>query len=78
MWQEKNNQLVRKFEFENFKGALDFVNKVGELAENANHHPEIDFGWGYAKITLSTHSEGGVTDKDHQLADQIDKLNHKD
>lgn len=74
MWQEDNGQLIQEFSFADFKSALDFVNKVGELAEAQNHHPEISFGWGHVKITLTTHSEGGITDKDHQLANAIDNI----
>ncbi|MDB5163585.1 MAG: Pterin-4a-carbinolamine dehydratase [Candidatus Saccharibacteria bacterium] len=74
MWQEKDKALVREFKFADFKSALGFVNKVGELAEAANHHPDIQLGWGKVVITLTTHSEGGVTDKDRQLAEKIDGL----
>lgn len=74
MWQEADNQLDKRFEFKDFAEALDFVNKVGKLAEAANHHPDIEFGWGYANISLKTHSAGKVTNKDRQLAGQIDQI----
>ncbi len=74
MWQELDNQLVREFEFDDFKSALLFVTRVGELAEAANHHPDIELGWGRAVIRLTTHSEGRITDKDRELAAEIDKL----
>jgi len=74
MWQEKDNTLVKEFSFADFKSALEFVNKVGELAENMNHHPDIELGWGRVRISLSTHSEGKVTDKDRQLAKDIDNV----
>lgn len=75
MWTIKDNKLVRDFEFKDFKEALDFVNKVGELAEKANHHPDI-FLYDYKKVrlTLTTHSQGGVTDKDRDLAQSIDNI----
>ena len=73
-WQEKDGKLWRRFEFENFAKALAFVNKVGELAEAANHHPDINFGWGYVEVSLFTHSENKITDKDHNLAQKIDGL----
>lgn len=60
--------------FENFKTALAFVNKVGELAEAANHHPDINFGYDYVDITLCTHSADGLTEKDFELAKQISAL----
>ncbi len=66
--------MVREFKFKDFKRALEFVNKVGELAEEANHHPDIELGWGRVKVSLTTHSEGKVTDKDLNLAAEIDKL----
>lgn len=74
MWQEDNNIIVKEFTFTDFKTALDFVNKVGDLAEQQNHHPDIELGWGRVQIRLTTHSEGKVTDKDRQLAQAIDTL----
>lgn len=74
MWNEESNCLVREFKFEDFKSALDFVNKVGGLAEAAQHHPDIELGWGRVKITLTTHSESKATGKDRELATQIDNL----
>jgi 4a-hydroxytetrahydrobiopterin dehydratase len=73
-WSEKDGKLFRRFEFDDFKSALSFVNKVGEIAEFANHHPDISFGWGYVEITLFTHSESAITDKDISLANKIDQL----
>lgn len=74
MWHEKDNSLVREFEFPDFKSALAFVNKVGDLAEAANHHPVVALMWGRVKIVLTTHSAGKVTAKDKALAKEIDKL----
>ena len=74
MWQEKNNSLSRKYEFPDFAQALGFVNKISELAEAENHHPDIKFGWGYAEVSLTTHSEGKITDKDRKMADAIEVL----
>jgi 4a-hydroxytetrahydrobiopterin dehydratase len=74
MWQEENNALAREFTFNDFKAALLFVNRVGDLAEEHNHHPDIELGWGRVKVILTTHSEGKVTDKDRQLAQAIDTL----
>jgi 4a-hydroxytetrahydrobiopterin dehydratase len=74
MWEEKEGTLVREFTFEDFKGALEFVDKVGAAAEAVQHHPDICFGWGKAKITLTTHDAGGVTDKDRALAKTIDTM----
>lgn len=74
MWREENQSLISEYTFEDFKSALDFVNKVGALAEANNHHPDIELGWGKVKITLSTHSVHAVTEKDHKLAKEIDEL----
>ncbi|MDP3881113.1 MAG: 4a-hydroxytetrahydrobiopterin dehydratase [bacterium] len=75
-WTEKDNKLEREFEFTDFKEALDFVNKVGALAEEANHHPDILLH-DYKKVllTLTTHSEGSVvTEKDRALAEEINRI----
>ena len=74
-WREEGAALVRDFEFANFRDALAFVNRVGEEAEEMNHHPDIlVHGWNKVRLTLSTHSEGRVTDADHTLAGRIDGL----
>jgi 4a-hydroxytetrahydrobiopterin dehydratase len=73
-WQTNDNKLTRKFSFANFAEALAFVNRVGEIAEAADHHPDITFGWGYAEISTTTHDRGGVTDVDIALASKIDEL----
>jgi 4a-hydroxytetrahydrobiopterin dehydratase len=74
-WREENQSLVRDFEFSNFAAAMAFVNRVADVAEEANHHPDIlVHGWNKVRLTLSTHSEGRVTDNDHALAQKIDGL----
>ncbi len=63
------------FAFANFAEAIAFVNRVAEAAEVANHHPDILLhGWNKVRLTLSTHSQGGLTDADFQLAAQVDRL----
>ena len=72
---EREVKALRKdFRFPDFVSALAFVNKVGELAETAQHHPDINLGWGYVRIWLTSHDAHGITDKDHALAAQIDTL----
>jgi 4a-hydroxytetrahydrobiopterin dehydratase len=66
--------ISRSFSFPDFALALAFANTVGALAEEENHHPDIALSWGNATITLSTHSVGGVTEKDFILAQKIDAL----
>jgi len=73
-WQETDKGLIKRFSFSDFASALAFVNGVGKLAEQRQHHPDIALGWGYAEITLFTHSENAVTNKDHELAAAIDLL----
>jgi 4a-hydroxytetrahydrobiopterin dehydratase len=74
-WRSEGDALVRDFEFADFAGAMAFVNRVAEAAEAANHHPDIlVHGWNKVRLTLSTHSEGAVTDKDRELSHAIDRL----
>jgi 4a-hydroxytetrahydrobiopterin dehydratase len=65
VWSQRPDALERDFEFDDFAGAMAFVNRVAEAAEEANHHPDIlVHGWNKVRLTLSTHSEGGLTDND--------------
>jgi 4a-hydroxytetrahydrobiopterin dehydratase len=75
-WRLSENQdlLSRRFELNTFAEALDLVNKIGKIAEEQGHHPDINLGWGYVEIYLSTHDIGGITDKDIVLAKTIDNL----
>jgi 4a-hydroxytetrahydrobiopterin dehydratase len=74
-WRSEGDALVRDFEFADFAEAMAFANRVAEAAEAANHHPDIlVHGWNKVRLTLSTHSEGGVTDKDRELAQAIDRI----
>lgn len=67
-------QIERTFKFKNFQGALDFTNKVGTLAENEGHHPDICLSWGKVIITLWTHKIEGLHENDFILAAKIDEL----
>jgi len=73
-WRAEDDKLVKRFEFPNFAESLAFVNKVGEKAEAANHHPDIKFGWGYAEFEITTHDRGGITDFDFALAREIENI----
>ena len=66
--------LEKKFTFKNFLEAQDFVNKVGKISEDEGHHPDIYFGWGYAKINITTHAIEGLSENDFILAAKIDKI----
>ena len=70
----KNFYLIKEFKFENFLKSQNFVNKVGEIAEKESHHPDIWFGWGYAKIKIFTHAIMGLAESDFILAAKIDKI----
>ena len=67
--------LIKNFKFENFLKSQEFVNKVGEIAENEGHHPDLWFGWGYARIKIFTHAIKGLAESDFILAAKIDKIN---
>ena len=71
----KEHHLRKVFEFKDFREALDFVNRVGRLAEEQGHHPDISFGWGRAEVTIWTHKIDGLTESDFILAAKIDKQN---
>ncbi|MEW6252530.1 MAG: 4a-hydroxytetrahydrobiopterin dehydratase [Planctomycetota bacterium] len=69
-----NHHLMRNFEFTDFASALEFVNRVGQLAEREGHHPEIYLTWGRVGIQLWTHKVDGLTESDFILAAKIDQL----
>jgi len=73
-WQRDGKEIVKVAKLPDFKAALTYVNRVGDLAEAANHHPDIDIRWNTVTLRLSTHSAGGLTNKDLELAAQIDGL----
>jgi len=74
-WQVVNeHHIVRQFKFPDFKQALAFVNRVGELAEDQGHHPDIFLAWGKAEITLWTHKIDGLTESDFIMAAKIDRV----
>ena len=71
---DKKYYLEKKYKFKNFKESEKFVGKVGLIAESENHHPDILFGWGYAKIKIFTHAIKGLSESDFILAAKIDKI----
>ena len=73
-WTREGDELVKTAQRGTFAGALAYVNAVGALAEAANHHPDIDIRWNTVTLRLSTHSEGGLTQKDLDLAADVDRL----
>ncbi|MDF2441130.1 MAG: 4a-hydroxytetrahydrobiopterin dehydratase [Abditibacteriota bacterium] len=73
-WQLDGEEIRKQFVFEDFMVAMAFVNRVAEVAEAANHHPDIDIRYNKVLCALSTHSEGGLTNKDFELAARMDSL----
>lgn len=70
----EEHHLEKQFKFKNFRQALDFTNKVGELAESQGHHPDIYLAWGKVKVTLWTHKTDGLHENDFIMAAKIEKL----
>ena len=73
-WQMKDKAIQRTFEFPDFKAAMNFVNKVADAAEQANHHPDIDIRYNKVTMALISHDSGGVTDRDVRMAGKISQI----
>jgi 4a-hydroxytetrahydrobiopterin dehydratase len=73
-WERQGDSIEKQFQFDDFTGSVDFVNRLTPAANEMNHHPDLAISWNKVTVTLSTHSEGGLTDSDFELARQIDAL----
>lgn len=73
-WERDGAEIVRTFKFPSYMGGIEFANQVAGLAEAANHHPDMLVGWRKVTLRLSTHSKGGLTEKDFALARQINAV----
>jgi 4a-hydroxytetrahydrobiopterin dehydratase len=71
-WERAGDSLRKQFTFGDFLGSVDFVNRLAPSAEGMNHHPDLEISWNKVTVSLSTHSEGGITDNDFELAQKID------
>tara|TARA_B100000965_G_C19510332_1_gene721624 strand:- start:167 stop:499 length:333 start_codon:yes stop_codon:yes gene_type:complete len=71
---DKQEMIFKKFKFNTFNKALDFANKVGEIAEKESHHPDLSLGWGYCLVMIHTHAIKGLSVNDFVLAAKIDEL----
>lgn len=71
---QEKDRIRKRFVFENFAEALEFVNRAGEIAERMDHHPDIKLGWGYAEFEITTHDRGGLTETDFALAKKIEEI----
>jgi 4a-hydroxytetrahydrobiopterin dehydratase len=73
-WKRSGDAIVKEFDNGDFEGSVDFVNRLTPEAEEMNHHPDLEISWKTVTVTVSTHSEGGLTDNDFELARRIDAL----
>jgi 4a-hydroxytetrahydrobiopterin dehydratase len=73
-WERQGGSIVRQFKLDDFVGSVDFVNRITAPAEEMNHHPDLEISWNKVTVSLSTHSEGGLTENDFALARRIDEL----
>jgi 4a-hydroxytetrahydrobiopterin dehydratase len=73
-WEEKDDALVREFEFESFPKAIDFVVQLAEAAESENHHPDIDIRYRRVTVRWTSHDKGGITDRDRTMAERTAAL----
>lgn len=71
-WKRKGDALTKEYAFESFRNTIVFVNRVASLADDADHHPDIDIRFDKVRLTLSTHEVGGITEKDLDLAERVD------
>lgn len=76
-WELYDNRLQKKYSFKTFKSSMAFVNKVAEIANSVDHHPDIVINYTRVLLKLTTHSQGGITDKDFNLAQRIDQAEKK-
>ena len=73
-WSREGEAITKEFDNGDFKGSVDFVNKLTPEAEEMNHHPDLEISWDTVTVTITTHSEGGLTAGDFELAGRIDRL----
>ena len=73
-WKRDGDTITRTFKFDDFRGSIDFVNRITPVADGMNHHPDLKVSWNAVTVTLTTHSELGVTENDFALASEIDEL----
>jgi len=73
-WERDGAVLRKQFKFDDFKGSVEFVNRITPAAEEMNHHPDLSISWNTVTVLLSTHSQGGITENDFELAKKIDPL----
>ena len=73
-WERSGEAIVKQFDNGDFKGSVDFVDRLTPEAEDMNHHPDLEISWNKVTVTITTHSQGGLTENDFELARRIDAL----
>ena len=73
-WERGGDAIRKQFEGDDFKSSVDFVNRILPVAEEMNHHPDLEISWSTVTVVITTHSEGGLTENDFELASRIDAL----
>ena len=73
-WEREGDALRKEFKLDDFQGSVDFVNRLTPEAEAMNHHPDLEISWNKVTVSLSTHSQGGITENDFELAGKIDNV----
>ena len=73
-WEREGDAIVKDFKLDDFRGSVDFVNALTPVAEEMNHHPDLAISWDKVTVSITTHSEGGLTENDFELARKIDSL----
>ena len=73
-WKRDGDTIKREFKFDDFRGSIDFINRITPVADGMNHHPDLSVSWNAVTVSLTTHSQMGVTENDLALAAEIDEL----
>jgi 4a-hydroxytetrahydrobiopterin dehydratase len=73
-WERDGDAIRRTFKLDDFKGSVDFVNRITPEAEDMNHHPDLEISWNEVTVSLTSHSEGGLTANDFELAGRIERV----
>jgi len=73
-WRREGDAIVKEFKLDDFVGSVDFINRLAPVAEELNHHPDLQVSWNKVTVSITTHSEGGLTQNDFGLAKRIDPL----
>ena len=73
-WAREGEAITKEFKLDDFVGSVDFVNRLTPVAEEMNHHPDLSISWNKVTVSLSTHSEGGITENDFELAKKVEAL----